>query len=74
MAGTSPSKNRIVPVLSDQKPASKSSRNTSRSLRQQLLKGEFDKDVLRLPCLDELRLYAAPIRGDGEYRPASFFF
>ncbi|KAL1954377.1 hypothetical protein VTO42DRAFT_1243 [Malbranchea cinnamomea] len=66
MAGTSPSANRIVPVLSDKKPASRPPKNGPNSLRQRVLKGEVvDRDALKLPCLDDMRLYAAPIKGDG---------
>lgn len=68
MAGTPSSNNRIVPVIAGKKPVPASSRGSGpRPLRQQLLKGEpVDTDALKIQCLEELRLYAAPIKGDGE--------
>ncbi|KAK2766848.1 hypothetical protein FQN54_006162 [Arachnomyces sp. PD_36] len=72
MANPPPSRARIVPIMAGRKYTAKpkagsSSASSSRSsLRKKVLKGEkLDPEDLRIQCLDERKLYASPIKGDG---------
>lgn len=78
MANPPPSHARIVPIMAGRKttakPKAKSSSKSSSngsgsrsSLRKKALKGEkLDPEELRIQCLEERKLYASPIKGDGK--------
>lgn len=74
MADPPPSRARIVPIMAGRKYTAKpkagsSSASSSRSsLRKKALKGEkLEPEELRIQCLDDRKLYASPIKGDGMF-------
>lgn len=73
MANPPPSYARIVPIMAGQRITAKPKAGTSNgsssrsSPRKKALKGEkLEQEELRIQCLEERKLYASPIKGDGK--------